>query len=265
MDEQLKQPQRPRDQPPYGPLAMVREQSDSPVGSYATVGPCQLYPFGYTSSGLFPQPGSPAGRKPSVPAEGQQRSQGPCRVQQDIMDNRRGGKILAPLSTRPSASFYTLSSLLQKSCSLWYWDRYNFCNSCQVELCTVPGQLPNGCLPSLAPSGTTPAMSTIPGVDSAVNCYWIRASLFCVSINVTKASFLSFLFLSLFLSSLSPLSLFLSLSLSFLKGFIYLFLERGKGREKKRERNIDMQEKPRLVASRMPPTGDLPRPVSKQM
>ena len=34
--------------------------------------------------------------------------------------------------------------------------------------------------------------------------------------------------------------------------FIYLFLERGEGREKERERNIDVPEKHRLVASHMP-------------
>ena len=38
----------------------------------------------------------------------------------------------------------------------------------------------------------------------------------------------------------------------FLKYFIYLFLERGEGREKERERNID-----HLIASCIPPTGDL--------
>ena len=30
--------------------------------------------------------------------------------------------------------------------------------------------------------------------------------------------------------------------LKFFKGFIYLFLERGEGREKKRDRNIDVRE-----------------------
>ena len=38
---------------------------------------------------------------------------------------------------------------------------------------------------------------------------------------------------------------------------MYLFLERGEGREKERERNIDVPEKQRLVASCTPPTGDL--------
>ncbi|KAF6114729.1 hypothetical protein HJG60_010663 [Phyllostomus discolor] len=38
--------------------------------------------------------------------------------------------------------------------------------------------------------------------------------------------------------------------------FIY-FLERGEGREKKKERNINVQEKHQLVASCTPPTGDL--------
>ena len=40
--------------------------------------------------------------------------------------------------------------------------------------------------------------------------------------------------------------------------FIYKFAERSEGREKKRKRNTDVQEKHSLVASRMPPTGDLP-------
>ena len=44
----------------------------------------------------------------------------------------------------------------------------------------------------------------------------------------------------------------LCLSLFFLKDFIYLFLERGEGREKKRERNIDVREKPQPVASCTP-------------
>ena len=39
--------------------------------------------------------------------------------------------------------------------------------------------------------------------------------------------------------------------------FIYLFLERGEGREKERERNIDVWEIQRSVVSRMPPTGAL--------
>ena len=41
--------------------------------------------------------------------------------------------------------------------------------------------------------------------------------------------------------------------------FIYLnlFSERGKGREKERERNIDVRETHHLVASHMPPAGDL--------
>ena len=43
----------------------------------------------------------------------------------------------------------------------------------------------------------------------------------------------------------------------FLKDFIYLFLERGKRREKERERNIDLREKHQSVASRRPPAGDL--------
>ena len=42
----------------------------------------------------------------------------------------------------------------------------------------------------------------------------------------------------------------------FLKDFTY-FLERGEGREKERERNIDVQEKHPSGASCRPPTGDL--------
>ena len=37
----------------------------------------------------------------------------------------------------------------------------------------------------------------------------------------------------------------------------YLFLERGEGREKDRERNIDVREIHQSVASRTPPSGDL--------
>ena len=39
----------------------------------------------------------------------------------------------------------------------------------------------------------------------------------------------------------------------FFKDFIYLFLERGEGRGTERERNIDMREKYRPVASHMCP------------
>ena len=41
-----------------------------------------------------------------------------------------------------------------------------------------------------------------------------------------------------------------------LKNFIYLFLEREEGREKEREKNIDVWEGHLLVASLMPPTGE---------
>ena len=44
---------------------------------------------------------------------------------------------------------------------------------------------------------------------------------------------------------------------TFLKDVIYLFLDRGEGREKERERNIDVQEVHQWVASCMLPTGDL--------
>ena len=43
----------------------------------------------------------------------------------------------------------------------------------------------------------------------------------------------------------------------FKKDFIYLFLQREEGREKERERNIDVREICQLVASRAPPNGDL--------
>ena len=42
--------------------------------------------------------------------------------------------------------------------------------------------------------------------------------------------------------------------LFFFKDFIYLFLERWEGREKEKERNIDVQEKHQWVASHT--TGD---------
>ena len=42
----------------------------------------------------------------------------------------------------------------------------------------------------------------------------------------------------------------------FLKDFIYLLLERGKGKKKERERNKDVRGKHRLVAFRKPPTRD---------
>ena len=44
---------------------------------------------------------------------------------------------------------------------------------------------------------------------------------------------------------------------SFKKDIIYLFLERGEKREKEREKNINVREIHRLVASHMPPTGGL--------
>ena len=43
----------------------------------------------------------------------------------------------------------------------------------------------------------------------------------------------------------------------FLKDFIYFFLQRWEGRQKERERNIDVHEKHQSVASRMLPTRDL--------
>ena len=43
----------------------------------------------------------------------------------------------------------------------------------------------------------------------------------------------------------------------FFKDFLSLFLERGEGREKERERNIDVPEKHTLVASPTPSTGEL--------
>ena len=50
-----------------------------------------------------------------------------------------------------------------------------------------------------------------------------------------------------------------SLSSFFQRDFIYLFSERGEGREKEKEKNIDVQEKHQLLASHMPPTVDLAR------
>ena len=38
---------------------------------------------------------------------------------------------------------------------------------------------------------------------------------------------------------------------------MYLFLERGEGREKEKQGNIDVLEIHQLVASHVPPTGDL--------
>ena len=43
----------------------------------------------------------------------------------------------------------------------------------------------------------------------------------------------------------------------FFSYFTYLFLERGEGKEKERERNIDMREIHQSVASHPPPTGAL--------
>ena len=42
--------------------------------------------------------------------------------------------------------------------------------------------------------------------------------------------------------------------MNFLKYFIYLLSERGEGRDKERERNINV-----WLSSHMPPTGDLAR------
>ena len=44
-----------------------------------------------------------------------------------------------------------------------------------------------------------------------------------------------------------------SITFSFFKDFIYLFFERGEGREKERERNTNVREKHHLDASRMSP------------
>ena len=44
---------------------------------------------------------------------------------------------------------------------------------------------------------------------------------------------------------------------TFKKNFIYLFLERGEGREKERERSINVGEIHQSAASHAPPTGDL--------
>ena len=63
-------------------------------------------------------------------------------------------------------------------------------------------------------------------------------------------------FLSLcdFFSPISSADLFYF----FFKHFIYLFLERGQGREKERETNVDVWEKHRSFASHTPPTGTWP-------
>ena len=45
----------------------------------------------------------------------------------------------------------------------------------------------------------------------------------------------------------------------FLKDFIYICLERGKGREKEREREREGEKHQCVVASNIPPTGDLAR------
>ena len=55
------------------------------------------------------------------------------------------------------------------------------------------------------------------------------------------------LFLHNLLLTLTPNSFFLR--------FMYLFLERGEGRENERERNINVREI--SIASHMPPPGDL--------
>ena len=49
-----------------------------------------------------------------------------------------------------------------------------------------------------------------------------------------------------------------------LKDFIYLFLERREGREKKRERNIDVREKHQLVVSHTCPNSG-PNPQLRQV
>ena len=57
-----------------------------------------------------------------------------------------------------------------------------------------------------------------------------------------------------------PLDLRMNLHFfGFLKNFIDLFLGRGEGTEKERQRNIHVWEVQRSVASRMPPTEDLAR------
>ena len=43
----------------------------------------------------------------------------------------------------------------------------------------------------------------------------------------------------------------------FLKDFIYLFLERGEGREEEMKRSINVREIHQSVASCTPPTGDM--------
>ena len=66
---------------------------------------------------------------------------------------------------------------------------------------------------------------------------------------------LYFLIPSPFSPSTNPCPL--SFYFYFFKDLIYLFSERGEGRGKERERNIDVWEQHLLVVSCLPPTGDL--------
>ena len=59
-------------------------------------------------------------------------------------------------------------------------------------------------------------------------------------------------------SDLQPfIPLLMNCTSSFGKDFIYLFSERGEGRGKERERNINVREKHQLAASHMTPSRDL--------
>ena len=49
----------------------------------------------------------------------------------------------------------------------------------------------------------------------------------------------------------------MGMDINFLKDFVHLFLERGKGREKERERNVDVRENYQSVASHTLSTGGL--------
>ena len=71
---------------------------------------------------------------------------------------------------------------------------------------------------------------------------------------------LYFLIPSPFSPSTNPCPL--SFYFYFFKDLIYLFSERGEGRGKERERNIDVWEQHLLVVSCSPPTGDLAHSTS---
>ena len=85
----------------------------------------------------------------------------------------------------------------------------------------------------------------------------VLLSFVCVVSSKNSAFILSFIPLQqhVFL----PAIVFKIFLLLFLKEFIHVFLEREEGREKERERNIDVRENHRNFTSRTPPAGDLAR------